>query len=145
VGFEPGHLTEYTSFLERKFAFHTRMIQSVHLMKRENLYGFQGNTKAFYLKITVTDPKLINKLRTGLEKNIGSYNFKGLWPSSIEGIMTFDNIQYVLRFMIDTGVRFFLSFGPMTSSNFFDLDFRHVLGRNQCRRLQIATHAQTTI
>lgn len=71
---------------------------------RENLYGFQGNEKSYYLKITVTEPKHISKLRTALEKNIQSINYKGMWKSSYEGIDTFDNIQYVLRFMIDTGV-----------------------------------------
>jgi DNA polymerase delta subunit 1 len=72
---------------------------------RENLYGFQGNEKRWYIKITVTDPRHISKLRTGLEKNIQAFNYKGLWPASEEGIMTFDSIQFVLRFMIDTGVR----------------------------------------
>lgn len=31
-------------------------------------------------------------------------NYKGLWSSSESGILTFDNIQYLLRFMIDTGL-----------------------------------------
>lgn len=70
---------------------------------RENLYGFQGNQKSPYIKITVTDPKHINKLRSSLES--GAANYRGLWKSANEaGVLTFDNIQYVLRFMIDTGV-----------------------------------------
>lgn len=70
---------------------------------RENLFGFQGNQKCAYLKITVTSPKFINRLRTLIER--GEANFKGLWKGVDSGILTFDNIQYVLRFMIDTGVR----------------------------------------
>lgn len=73
------------------------------MVLRENLFGFQGNQKSPYLKITVTDPKFINKLRTTIES--GSANYKGLWRGVGDGgILTFDSIQYVLRFMIDTGV-----------------------------------------
>lgn len=72
---------------------------------KENLYGFQGNQKSYYLKITVTDPKFIGKLRNMLENSAQSLNYKGLWNTADNSILTFDNIQYVLRFMIDTGVR----------------------------------------
>ena len=71
---------------------------------RENLFGFQGNQKSPYLKITVTDPKYINKLRTTIES--GNMNYKQMWKGVDGGILTFDSIQYVLRFMIDTGVSF---------------------------------------
>ena len=76
-------------------------IHSVQMAMRENLYGFQGNQKNPYLKITVTDPKHINRLRSVLES--GDANYKGLWKLQ-DGLLTFDSIQYVLRFMIDTGV-----------------------------------------
>lgn len=72
------------------------------MVLRENLYGFQGNQKSPYLKITVTDPKFINKLRSALEDGRG--NYKGMWKAVEGKILTFDSIQYVLRFMIDTGV-----------------------------------------
>lgn len=93
-------------FLESKLGQFQPMIQSVQIVMRENLYGFQGNQKSYYLKITVTEPRHISKLRTTLERNIQSINYKNMWKSSYEGIDTFDNIQYVLRFMIDTGVSF---------------------------------------
>jgi len=72
------------------------------MVMRENLFGFQGNQRSPYLKITVTDPKHINRLRTSIES--GGANFKGLWKGADGGILTFDNIQYILRFMIDTKV-----------------------------------------
>lgn len=72
------------------------------MVLRENLYGFQGNQKSPYLKITVTDPKFINKVRTTIEG--GNANYKGMWKGVESKILTFDSIQYVLRFMIDTGV-----------------------------------------
>lgn len=79
-----------------------RSIQSVQLVMRENLFGFQGNTKSPYIKITLTDPKNINKLRSSIES--GQMNYKQMWKGIDGGILTFDSIQYVLRFMIDTGV-----------------------------------------
>ena len=79
-------------------------IHSVQMVMRENLWGFQGNQKSPYLKITVTDPKYINKLRAAFEDD-NHINYKGLWKGTEGGILTFDSIQYILRFMIDTGVK----------------------------------------
>ena len=79
------------------------MIHSVEMVLRENIFGFQGNQKSPYLKITVTDPKHINKLRVAIER--GDANYKSMWKGVDGGILTFDSIQYVLRFMIDSGVR----------------------------------------
>jgi DNA polymerase delta subunit 1 len=86
--------------LETHLAQHPA-ISSVQIVLRENLFGFQGNQKSPYLKITVTDPKHINRLRTAIER--GEVNYKGMWKGA-DGILTFDSIQYVLRFMIDTKV-----------------------------------------
>lgn len=70
---------------------------------RENLFGFQGNQKSPYLKITVNDPRYINRLRTTIESGQVT-TFKGLWKGAEGGVVTFDSIQYILRFMIDTNV-----------------------------------------
>lgn len=67
---------------------------------RENLYGYTGGQKSPYLKINVTDPRSISRLRTLIEE--GDANYKGMWPSIDGGTMTFDSIQYVMRFMVDT-------------------------------------------
>lgn len=69
---------------------------------KENMYGFQGNEKSPYLKISVTDPKSINRVRKLVQT--GGANWKQMWKHPDGGILTFDNIQYLLRFMIDTGV-----------------------------------------
>ena len=90
-------------YLDNQLAQHQPAIHSVQMVMRENLFGFQGNQKSPYLKITVTDPRYINKLRTTIESGVA--NYKGLWKGAGDaGILTFDNIQYILRFMIDTGV-----------------------------------------
>ncbi|KAL8982898.1 MAG: hypothetical protein Q9177_005137 [Variospora cf. flavescens] len=72
------------------------------MVLRTNLMKYQGNQKSPYLKITVTDPKYISRLRSALES--ASPNYKGFWKGIDGGIMTYDSLQYVLRFMVDTGV-----------------------------------------
>lgn len=78
------------------------MVQKVEITMRENLYGFNGNVKSPYLKISVTDPRHISRLRSLIEK--GESNYRRMWPVTDSGLMTFDNIQYVMRFMVDTHV-----------------------------------------
>ncbi len=103
VSFAPKDCEGFKAYLETNLAQHQPAIHSVQIVLRESLFGFQGNQKMAYLKVTVTDPKHINKLRTSFEN--GSANYKGLWKGVDGGILTFDSIQYVLRFMIDTKVR----------------------------------------
>lgn len=102
VGFVPADCEPFRAFLETKLAQHQPVINSVKLVMRENLYGFQGNQKTAYIKVTVTDPKFITRVRTKIKD--GEANYKGMFKWIEGGILTFDNIQYVLRFMIDTKV-----------------------------------------
>lgn len=102
VSFSRNDCDPFKAYLETQVAQHAPAIHSVQMVMRENLFGFQGNQKSPYLKIVVTDPKFINKVRTTIET--GSANYKGLWKGADGGIMTFDSIQYILRFMIDTKV-----------------------------------------
>lgn len=78
------------------------MVQTAQIVMRENLYYFNGNQKSPYIKISVTDPKHISRLRGLIER--GEANYKNMWPQTDRGFMTFDNIQYILRFMVDTGI-----------------------------------------
>ncbi|KAL2864501.1 DNA-directed DNA polymerase delta POL3 [Aspergillus lucknowensis] len=105
VGFTKDDCVPYTSFLNTKLGQFPSVVDSVQVTMRENIYGFQGNKKSYYLKITVTEPKNISKLRTALEAPGQLLNYKGLWNKSEPGILTFDNIQYLLRFMIDTDIQ----------------------------------------
>ncbi|KIW21021.1 hypothetical protein PV08_01600 [Exophiala spinifera] len=102
VNFQRQDVEGYKVYLETQLAQHQPVIHSVQMVLRENLYGFQGNQKSPYLKITVTDPRFINRLRSAIED--GHANYKGMWKGVDSKILTFDNIQYVLRFMIDTGI-----------------------------------------
>ena len=105
IGFAQKDCDAFRTYLETNLGGSNQFQQTIHsvqMVMRENLFGFQGNQKNPYLKITVSDPKHINKLRTTVES--GNANWKGLWKGVEGGILTFDSIQYVLRFMIDTGV-----------------------------------------
>ena len=102
VSFTPSDCAGFKAHLETKLAHYQSAIHSVQIVQRENLFGFQGNQKAAYIKITVSDPKHIGKLRTAIES--GDVNYKQLWKGVDGGILSFDSIEYVLRFMIDTGV-----------------------------------------
>jgi DNA polymerase delta subunit 1 len=105
VSFAPGDCGKFEAFLENGLGTHTmKVIHSVTMVMRENIYGFQGNTQSPYLKITVTDPKHIPKVRSAFEGKGGQANWKGLWKTD-DGIMTYDNIAFVLRFMVDCSVR----------------------------------------
>ncbi|ORY71699.1 DNA polymerase family B [Pseudomassariella vexata] len=99
VSFRPEDCVPFKAFLEAQIAQHQPAIHACQLVLRENIYGFQGNTQSPYIKVVVTDPKFINRVRTTIEK--GDANWKGLWKGVEGGIMTFDSLQYVLRFMVD--------------------------------------------
>lgn len=102
VSFQNKDCEPFKAFLESQIAQHQPAIYSCNLVLRENIYGFQGNTKSPYIKVTVTDPKFINRVRSTIEK--GDANWKGMWKGAEGDIMTFDNLQYVLRFMVDTKI-----------------------------------------
>jgi DNA polymerase delta subunit 1 len=103
VSFQQSDCAGFAQFLDTRVGNHQSAIDSVKMVMRENLYGFQGNQKSPYLKITVRDPKFISPLRTTIEG--GGANYKNMWRF-VEGggPTTFDSLQYVLRFMVDTGV-----------------------------------------
>ena len=102
VSFKPADCEPFRLYLEGYVGQHQPTVASVKMVMRENMFGFQGNQKSPFLKISVTDPKLINRVRNAIES--GEANWKGLFKSPDGKLLTFDNIQYVLRFMIDTHI-----------------------------------------
>lgn len=103
MSFQPKDCALFKAYLETQVAQHQPAIHSVSLAMREDIYHYQGNVQSPYLKITVTDPKFINSVRSVIEK--GFANWKGMWGVLDGGLRTYDNIQYVLRFMVDCKVR----------------------------------------
>lgn len=102
-GFRKEDCHPYAMYLERLIGDMSPVVDSVELVERENIMNFQGNKANPYIKITVKDPKWVTRIRSKIEK--GETNYKQLWSAYDGGVMTFDSIDYVLRFMIDKGVR----------------------------------------
>lgn len=106
IGFGVQDCEPFKTYLEAQISQHQPAIHSIQVVNRESLYHFKGNQQFAYVKITVTDPKYINKVRGTIES--GQANWKGMWKPTMIGnkahIQSFDSIQYVLRFMIDCEV-----------------------------------------
>ena len=102
VSFSKDDCQSLERHLESKYSQTGQVVDSVQMTLREDIFGFQGNQKSPYLKISVTDPMYIPRIRTGFEQ--GEIHYKGSWSSADGGVKTYDNIEYVLRFMIDTGI-----------------------------------------
>ena len=102
VAFAKTDCAGLRTYLESKLATNDAVVDSVQMLLREDLFGFQGNQKSPYLKISVTDSVHIPKLRSCFEG--GDVDYKGFWADAEGGVMTYDNVEYVLRFMIDTGM-----------------------------------------
>ncbi|KAI5867309.1 DNA polymerase family B-domain-containing protein [Durotheca rogersii] len=98
ISFTPDLCEPFRAYLENHLG-NQPIVHSCQLLARENIYGFQGNNKSPFIKITVTDPKFIPRVRAAFEKD--EVNWRGMWKGVDGGIMTFDNLQYVLRFMVD--------------------------------------------
>lgn len=139
VSFGKDDCEGFKRYLESQMSSHHTAIHSVQMVLRENMFGFQGNQKSPYLKITVTDPKLISRLRTLIES--GNANWKGMWKGVDGGVLTFDSIQYVLRFMVDTKVsattRTASGLAPLTVTD-RRVDLRHVMGGSPRPQIQDA-------
>lgn len=67
---------------------------------KENLWGYNGNQKTPFLKIILHDPKMVPRTRMVFEQ--GEVQFMDMFQGPT---LTFEsNIQFLLRFMIDTQV-----------------------------------------
>lgn len=126
VSFGRNDCEAFKYFLEAQFSQQQTVIHSVNIVMRESLYGFQGNQQNPYLKITVSDPKYIARVRVTIEE--GGANWKGMWKSGEGRIATYDMIAYVLRFMIDCKVS---PYAIGTQGSLMNSDLRDVMGRSQ--------------
>ncbi|ODQ77252.1 hypothetical protein BABINDRAFT_41988 [Babjeviella inositovora NRRL Y-12698] len=74
-------------------------IHGVEMHQKESIWGFNDNVKTPFLKVIVDNPKCIAKVRAGFER--GEIHFQNLFPPNC---MTYDNLQYLLRMMVDTKI-----------------------------------------
>lgn len=71
-------------------------IEDLEIVQKESIWGFNNNVKSSFFKIYVNHSRYLSRLRTGFEK--GEVQYNQLFPL---GLMTYDNINYLLRFMVD--------------------------------------------
>jgi DNA polymerase delta subunit 1 len=75
-------------------------VERLEIVKKRSLWGFRGDGKPLFLKITICDQRTLPKVRGLFER--GELQFRELFT---EPVTTYEsNIAYTLRFMIDTHV-----------------------------------------
>ncbi|KZT51942.1 hypothetical protein CALCODRAFT_442347 [Calocera cornea HHB12733] len=75
-------------------------VSDLSMMKKRSLWGYRGDEQNPFLKITLSKPRLLPKIRGLFDR--GEVDFKGLFQGPIP---TFEsNISYEMRFMIDCRV-----------------------------------------
>lgn len=91
-GFREDMVPEFTKYLQQGHG----LVHLVEVVMKESIWGFNGNVETPFLKVMVDTPKHLGKVRTAFER--GEIQFHNMFPSNC---MTFDNIQYLLRLMVD--------------------------------------------
>lgn len=90
----PTEFDDFTPYLNTIYPGH---VDSVEISMKESIWGYTGGKKIPFLKITLTNPRWASKVRTGFER--GEINYQNLFDPN--GCTTFDNLQYLLRLMVD--------------------------------------------
>lgn len=125
-GFEPRHCAEFRTHLNMLFGSQT--VHEISLCKKKSLMNFTGHEDVAFLQITLTDPRQLSKIRGAMER--GEISFKDLIKSG-DQILTYENIAYTLRFMIDLKI---------VGMNWLEImagKYRVVKQQNQISRTQI--------
>lgn len=92
-GFTPADMGEFRRYMDTNY----QGIVDVKIAKKESIWGFNNNVKLPFFKVVVDNARHIGRIRSAFER--GEVQFKGLFQPT--GQMTFDNVQYLLRLMID--------------------------------------------
>ncbi len=93
-GFREEHIKPFTKYLEENYL----SIYSVEIASKESIWGYNGNQKLPFLKVTVSNAKNIAKVRSAFERG---HIYFGEFFRGGDGLMTYDNINYLLRMMVD--------------------------------------------
>ncbi|KAI0313537.1 DNA polymerase family B-domain-containing protein [Amylostereum chailletii] len=95
-GFENSDVYPFMNYLNGMVG----SIAKVDLVQKRSLWGYRGDDYALFMKITISEPRSLPRVRGVFEK--GECDFRNLFSGPVP---TFEsNIAYTLRFMIDTKV-----------------------------------------
>ena len=77
------------------------MVQAVDIAMKQSLYGYRGDQKSPFVKVTLGDPKDVPKARSKVETGFSIPGFERICRAET----TYEsNLAYLLRFMIDRKV-----------------------------------------
>jgi len=75
----------------------------IQIVKKKSLWGYKGDSDVPFLKVVLSAPRLVPKVRSAFENQ--ELDFNGLFNKGGLPTLTFEsNILFVLRFMIDAKV-----------------------------------------
>lgn len=97
-GFEESDMLTLKEHINNKI--HPLAVSDIDLTKKRSLWGYRGDAKPLFLKLTISDQRTLPKVRGLFER--GEMDYKDLYT---EPVTTYEsNIAYTLRFMIDCKV-----------------------------------------
>jgi DNA polymerase delta subunit 1 len=101
VGFLPMHLEALKRVLIASIGVQESIV-GVEICLKQSIYGYHGDSKSPFIKITVNDPKMIARARAKFETGLSIAGY----DKPVISEMTYEsNLAYLLRFMIDCKVR----------------------------------------
>ncbi|KAA1468795.1 hypothetical protein DENSPDRAFT_834227 [Dentipellis sp. KUC8613] len=95
-GFTKDDLGPFKQYLNNL----TGVVDSIEFVVKRSLWGYKGDDLVTFMKITVTEPRLLPTVRGIFER--GECGYGDLFPGEVATYES--NIVYILRFMIDTKV-----------------------------------------
>ncbi|CAO3669799.1 unnamed protein product [Rhizopus stolonifer] len=108
VGFQESHIQSLKQSLSAAVGI-SKGLDKIEIAMKQSIYGYQGNIKTPYIRVTIFDPKDVYKYKAKIESGVA---VAGL-DRPCRADTTFEsNLNYVLRFMIDCKV---------TGSNWIEL------------------------
>ncbi|KAF9078186.1 DNA polymerase family B-domain-containing protein [Rhodocollybia butyracea] len=101
-GFENDDIEPFREHLNSLVSF--AAVKKIEIVNKRTLWGYRGPSKSPFMKLTISDPRSLPKVRGLFER--GECSFRGFFSTAVgDPYPTFEsNIAYTLRFMIDTQV-----------------------------------------
>ena len=145
AGFEPRHLPGFRKSLNAALVADIKnnylnivdAVLNVDMVQKSTIYGFQGNTKIPFIKVTLAIPKLVAASKRLLEK--GDISIPEIGCASIKAFEA--NIDFEIRFMADAHIvgcnwlelpaGDWIARDKGNKGNIFNVEERVKIGRNQ--------------
>ncbi|KAI8981524.1 DNA polymerase family B-domain-containing protein [Pilobolus umbonatus] len=100
VGFQRSHLPALQQTLASLLGY-SNSVRSVEIVMKQSIYGYHGDVKSPFIKVTLDNPKEVTKCRIKIETGFNIPGFNRLCQADT----TFEsNLAFTLRFMIDKKV-----------------------------------------